>query len=67
MSKILEWLIKPILDWIWGKLSAAIAAYQERRAAEKARQESNKQAEEKLQNAKTEEEVIDSGSDLLLR
>lgn len=67
MSAIGKWLVGAILGWLTDWITQMWKDYQQRKAKEKERAEDNAAASEKLENADTEQEVIDAGSDLLTR
>lgn len=67
MQAIGKWLVGAILGWLVDFVMKLWSKYQEKKRKEKEREEDNLKAEEKLEKAETEQEVIDAGSDLLKR
>jgi hypothetical protein len=67
MQTIVKWLVGAALGWLADFISNLWAKYQERKRVEKEREDANKAAEKKLEEARSEEEVIDAGSEHLRR
>lgn len=67
MVAIGKWLISAVLGWVAEFIRGLIAAYMERKRREAARVDDNKAAEQKLEGAQSEQEIIDAGSDHLRR
>jgi hypothetical protein len=67
LAKLGQWLVSAVLGWLVTFVTDMITEYRERKRIAKEREEANKAAEQKLENAQTEQEVIDAGSDLLNR
>lgn len=62
-----SWLGKLLLGWVISLAQKAVSNYLTRKRTADKRADENKQAEKKLEEAKSEEEVISAGSDLLSR
>lgn len=67
MSAIGKWFIEVILGWLAGYLTKLAEAWLERQRKAKERKEDNQAAEQKLEEAESEADVIEAGSDLLRR
>lgn len=67
MSAIGKWLLNILIGRVLEYLKGLVESYLARKQAEKEREEDNKKAEGKLENAETAEEIVDAGSDLLRR
>ena len=52
MSWLVSALVKPILDWLWGKLSAAIALYKKDQVAHQAQVDQAAQDSQKAKELK---------------
>lgn len=67
MNAIGKWLVGVVLGWLMEYLHRLAEMYFVRKQREKEREEDNKKAEQKLEEAESEQEIIDAGSDLLRR
>ena len=67
MQAIGKWLVGIVLGWLFDLIKGLVEKYMERKRKEKERAEDNAKAEEKLEKAETENEVVEAGSDLLRR
>ena len=67
MAAIGKWLVHILLGWLFDLIKDAVEKYLASKRKEKERKEDNEAAQEKLEKAETEQEVIDAGSELLKR
>lgn len=67
MATIGKWILNYLLGWLVEYVRGLVETYIKRKQVEKERAEDNKKAEEKLEKAETEQEVIDAGADHLTR
>lgn len=67
MSAIGKWLVQVLLGWLLDALKDWYEQYQNKKRIERERKEANEAAAKKLEEAKSEQEVVDAGSDLLSR
>lgn len=67
MQAIAKWLIGILLGWLFEYFRELAEKYWERTQKEKERAEENVAAQEKLEEAKSEQEVVQAGSELLRR
>jgi predicted outer membrane lipoprotein len=67
MAAIGKWLVGVVLGWAFDLIKGLVEAYMARKKKEKEVAEDNKAAEQKLEEAESEQEVIDAGGDLLKR
>lgn len=66
-ANIGKWLVGVVLGWLFEYVKELVEKYRERERAKKARAESNQAAEQKLEEAQSEQEIIDSGAAHLKR
>lgn len=67
MAAIGKWLVITILGWLADLIRRLFEAYLERQRKKEEQAKDNKAAQEKLEQAQSEQEVIDAGSELLKR
>jgi hypothetical protein len=67
LAAIGKWLIHILLGWLFDLIKGAVEKYLEAKRKKKEREESNQAAQEKLEKAESEQEIIDAGGDLLRR
>jgi hypothetical protein len=67
LSGIGKWLAHVVLGWLFDLIKGAVEKYFERKRKEREREEENEEKAKKLEEAKSEQEVIDAGDDLLRR
>jgi hypothetical protein len=67
MAAFGKWLVGAVLGWLVDWIRGLVEQYLERKRKEREREEDNKRAEEKLEKAETEAEIIDAGADHLRR
>ncbi len=67
LANLGKWLVGILLGWLVEYVRGLIEEYRRRKEKEKARTEDNAQAEVKLEEAQSEQEIIDAGSNHLRR
>jgi hypothetical protein len=67
LSAIGKWFVEVVLGWLVAYVTKLAEAWLERQRKAKERKEDNQAAEQKLEEAESEAEVIEAGSDLLRR
>lgn len=67
LSGIGKWILQVVLGWLFDLVKSEVAKYQERKRLERERKERSEAAIKKLEEATSEQEIIDAGSDVLKR
>lgn len=57
MSGFAGWILKVIMDWLWGKISAAIALFTKIKGEQAVEHKKNAEVRDKLEKAETPEEI----------
>lgn len=67
MAAFGKWIVGVVLGWLVDWIRGLVDTYLEKKRKEREREEDNKKAEVKLEQAETEQEIIDAGADHLRR
>jgi hypothetical protein len=67
MQAIGKWLVGAVLGWLFDLVRDWYLKRKEKERKEQERKDDNEAAVEKLEQAETEDEVVEAGSDLLRR
>lgn len=67
MQAIGKWLLSFLFGWLADYIRELVNEYVSRKRIEREREEANAKAEQKLEEAKSEQEIIDAGSEHLKR